>query len=138
MSIPSSIVFVCLHGAAKSVIAATHCQRMAEEYGRTVRVRACGVEPDATIPAPVIAGLLGDGFDVPTRLPAPLNAASLDGAELIVSIGCDVANVADVAASGAAVIRWDDVPQVSDGYDAARDIIVVHLERLLNDLERLS
>jgi arsenate reductase len=134
MPIPTSIVFVCLHGAAKSVIAATHYQRMAEGYGRTVRVTACGVEPDATIPAPVIAGLLGDGFVVGTRPPAPLNAESLDGAELIVSIGCDVANVADVAASGAAVIRWDDVPQVSEGYDAARDIIVAHLERMLNDL----
>jgi protein-tyrosine-phosphatase len=134
MPIPTSIVFVCLHGAAKSVIAATHCQRMAEEYGRTVRVTACGVEPDATIPAPVIAGLRGDGFDMSPGPPAPLNAASLDGAELIVSIGCDISNVADVAASGAAVVRWDGVPQVSDGYDAARDIIVAHLERLLNDL----
>src|SRR5687768_9288025 len=129
---PTSIVFVCLHGAAKSVIAATHYQQMAKAYGRTVRVTACGVEPDATIPAPVIAGLLGDGFDVGTRPPTPLNAESLEGAELIVSIGCDVSNVADVEASGAGVIQWDDVPQVSDGYDAARDIIVAHLERLLN------
>jgi hypothetical protein len=32
--------------------------------------------------------------------------------------------------------RWDDVPAVSDGYQAARDVVVGHVAALLDDLQR--
>ena len=47
-------VFVCPHGAAKSVIAAEYFQRMARQDGRDIQAVAYGVDPDAEIPATVV------------------------------------------------------------------------------------
>ena len=63
------VVFACLHGSAKSVIAAEQCQRLARERGLVVEAMATGVEPDAEISLPVIRGLLAEGIDVRGRRP---------------------------------------------------------------------
>ena len=44
-----TVVFVCLHGAAKSLIAATLFQRLADERGLAVRSTFAGTEPDPAI-----------------------------------------------------------------------------------------
>jgi len=125
------VVFVCLHGSAKSVIAAEQCQRLARERGLVVEAMATGVEPDAEIPLPVIRGLLAEGIDVRGRRPRRVSGDDLAAASRVVALGCDLT---DVAAPGVAIERWDDVPAVSDDFGAARDAIVAHLRRLLSDL----
>lgn len=45
------IVFVCEHGSAKSVIAASEFERMAKKEGLAVNILARGTNPDAEIPA---------------------------------------------------------------------------------------
>jgi hypothetical protein len=52
----------------------------------------------------------------------------LDSATRIVSFGCDI-----TPARGQRVDQWD-VPAVSDGYEAARERIVAHVERLVGEL----
>jgi hypothetical protein len=52
----------------------------------------------------------------------------LQSASRIVSFGCDVTPKA-----GVPVDQWD-VPNISDGYEAARDLIVEKVERLVADL----
>ena len=63
----------------------------------------------------------------PSR-PRPVTLYDLASASRIVSFGCDVA-----PAKGQRVDQWD-VPAVSDGYAAARDRIVAHVERLVAEL----
>jgi hypothetical protein len=43
---PSRVLFVCLHGAAKSVVAAAHFRRLAGAAGLGIEAVAAGTEPD--------------------------------------------------------------------------------------------
>src|SRR5689334_20099632 len=65
----STVVFVCEHGAAKSVIAAAHFNRLATERGLPFRAISRGTKPDDAVAAGVRAGLASDGIDVSTWRP---------------------------------------------------------------------
>jgi len=122
------VLFVCLHGAAKSVVAAAHFRRLAATRGLAVGAVAAGTEPDRELAPAAVKGLAADGLEpAPTR-PRPVTLYDLDTAARVVSFGCDVA-----PARGQRVEQWD-VPAVSDGYAAARDRIVANVERLVGEL----
>ena len=125
---PRRVLFVCLHGAAKSVVAAAHFRRLAVARGLAVDAVAAGTEPDAELAPGAVKGLTGDGLTPTPARPRPITLYDLDAATRIVSFGCDVA-----PARGQRVEQWD-VPAVSDGYDAARTRIVANVEQLIADL----
>ena len=125
---PSRVLFVCLHGAAKSVVAAAHFRRLAKARGLTLDAAAAGTEPDAELAPAAVKGLAGDGLTAAPARPRPLTRYDLESATRVVSFGCDV-----TPARGQRVEQWD-VPAVSDGYAAARDRIVANVERLVADL----
>jgi len=133
MTTTPTVLFVCLHGSAKSLIAAEHFRRLAAQRGLRVEAQSAGLEPDAQIPPRVIEGLSGDGIDVRGRQPRPVMASEVGQASHVVTFACDLGAMD----SGApARIRWDDVPAVSDGYKPARDVIVARVTSLLDELSR--
>jgi arsenate reductase (thioredoxin) len=127
-----TVVFVCLHGAAKSVIAAACLNSLSAERGVDIRATAAGVEPEPEIPFHVRAGLREEGLDVSGHRPRSVTREELAAAWRVVSFGCDLGSIAP---PGLAVERWDDVPLVSDGFDAARDAIAGRVQRLLGECE---
>jgi protein-tyrosine-phosphatase len=129
-----SVLFVCLHGAAKSVIAAHYLEQMAAARGIPLRASSAGLEPDEAIPPHVVAGLREEGIDVRVAPPALATEALVNGADHVVSFGCDVAGL---GARGD-VTRWDDVPMVSDGYAEARAAIVTRVQELLDHLSSIA
>lgn len=122
------VLFVCLHGAAKSVVAAAHFRRLAAARGLAVEAVAAGTEPDAELTPAAVKGLAHEGLPVRPARPRPVTLHDLDSAARVVSFGCDLA-----PARGQRVDQWD-VPAVSDGYEAARDRIVRNVERLVSEL----
>jgi arsenate reductase (thioredoxin) len=130
MTATRTVVFVCLHGAAKSVIASAYLNRLAEERGLDVRASAAGIEPEPDIPPLVREGLLREGLDIGHLRPRSVARDELASAWRVVSFGCDLSYVAP---PGRTVERWDDVPLVSDGFPAARDAIAARVRRLLNE-----
>jgi arsenate reductase (thioredoxin) len=127
----STVLFVCLHGSAKSLIAAEHLARLARSRGVPVRAESVGIEPDPDVPPHVVAGLAGDGIDVRGYTPRAATADRLAEASHIISFGCDVGTMLPASVFAE---RWDEVPLVSEGYDAARDVIVQRVKRLLEAL----
>ena len=127
---PIDILFVCLHGSAKSVVAAAYCRRLAAERGLRISVGSAGVEPDSEVSAPTIAGLAADGLDVPISYPNGLTGALLSPSCLVVSFGCDL----EPFRPDRAVIDWSDVPAVSDGYVDAREVILSRVASLLDQI----
>jgi protein-tyrosine-phosphatase len=125
---PSRVLFVCLHGAAKSVVAAAHFRRLAAVRGLPIGAVAAGTEPDRELAPAAVNGLAADGLEAAPLRPRPVTLYDLDTATRVVSFGCDVA-----PARGQRVDQWD-VPAVSDGYAAARDRIVAQVERLVAEL----
>jgi len=63
------VLFVCLHGSAKSLIAAEYFNRLASARGLDASATSAGTEPDDAIPPRVVSGLAGDGIDVAGRRP---------------------------------------------------------------------
>jgi protein-tyrosine-phosphatase len=122
------VVFVCLHGAAKSVVAAAHFRRLAANRGLTIDAVAAGTDPDPELAPAAVKGLATDGLAAAPARPRPVTLYDLDSATRVVSFGCDVAST-----KGQPVEQWD-VPAVSDGYAAARDGIVSNVERLVSEL----
>lgn len=123
-------MFVCLHGAAKSVIAAAHFQRLANERGLRADATFAGTEPDTEIAPRVITELLAQGADVQGLRPRLVTSADVASASRIVTFGCDIAALNPAVP----VERWDDVPAVSDGYAAAREAIEARVTRLVDEL----
>jgi protein-tyrosine-phosphatase len=122
------ILFVCLHGAAKSVVAAAHFRRLAAGRGVVADAVAAGTQPDAELAPAAVKGLAGDGLPATPARPRPVTLYDLDSAARVVSFGCEVA-----PPRGQRVEQWD-VPAVSEGYAAARDRIVANVERLVAEL----
>src|SRR5262245_309447 len=121
----SRMLFVCLHGAAKSVVAAAHFRRLAEEHGLAIDAVAAGTEPDPELAPGAVKGLAADGLPAMPSRPRPVTLYDLESAARVVSFGCDV-----TPTRGQRVDQWT-VPAVSDGYAAAREQIVANVERLI-------
>jgi protein-tyrosine-phosphatase len=122
------VLFVCQHGAAKSVVGAAHFRRLAAARGLDVTAAAAGTEPDAELGPKAVKGLAGDGLVPAPSRPRPVTLYDLASASRVVSFGCDV-----TTKSGVVVDQWE-VPAVSDGYEAARDRIVEKVQRLVAEL----
>jgi arsenate reductase len=125
-----AVVFVCEHGAAKSVIATTYFNKIAAERGLRARAIYRGVNPQTDLSVAALKGLREDGLAVPDQKPSPISQGDVDAATVIFAIGCTLPSSA--SKSGKAV-TWDDVPD-DKGYGAARDAIKKHVERLVDDL----
>jgi arsenate reductase len=125
-----TVVFVCEHGAAKSVIATAYFNKLAAERGLRARAIYRGVNPDPALSAAALKGLRDDGLPLPTESPSRIADADVDRASVIFAIGCTLPSRA--AASGKAD-NWNDIPG-DQGYAAMRDAVKKHVERLVEDL----
>jgi arsenate reductase len=123
------VLFVCLHGAAKSVLAAADFERMAKERGLPIAAESAGTEPGPEIAPPVLAALKAEGVDMAGQKPRLVTREMAAGATRVVAFGCGLGTAAP---DGNRIEQWEDVPNVSDGLPAARAVIRAHIERLLD------
>ena len=126
---PLNVVFICEHGAAKSVVAAAWLRREAAHAGLSLRAEARGTAPADALSAAAVSGLLSDRFGPDESVPQRLRAADVATAWRVVVFGPEVTS--EVA--GAAPVETWTVPAVIEGYAAARDAIVERLAPLLRD-----
>src|SRR5687767_4851917 len=124
------VVFVCEHGAAKSVIAAAHFNRLAAQRGLGVRAIARGGDPQPQPSTATVAGLRGDGLLPAPSVPQPLTGRDVRGSAHLVAFDCAAPSMKSLSAVGTC---WDDVPPISEGYAAARDKIRDHVTALLDE-----
>jgi hypothetical protein len=124
-----TIVFVCRYGSAKSVIAARFFNRMAGEEGLPFHAVARGIEPEPVIPPYVREPIRADHFEIGTEeKPVALDAGETLDAAAVICIMCKLPP--EQLAVARRSIEWTDVPDLSDGYTAARDRILGHMKEL--------
>ena len=128
----TKVAFVCLHGSAKSLIAAEYFNRLAREHGLDFKATTSGPEPDAEVPPNVIDGLRSHAIDVGGYRPTLISAAGLADADLIVSFACDAGMR---LAPDKPVQRWDECPAVSDDFETAWRFITGHVDQLFRHLK---
>ena len=125
-----TILFVCEHGSAKSVVAAAHFNRIAAARGLPFHAISRGTAPDAEMATPAVEGLLGDGLKPGDPAPAKLEQGHLDAAVRVVTF-CALPPELQARSP---VEQWE-VPPVSTEYAASRDAMLLRIERLLLELD---
>jgi arsenate reductase len=124
-----TVLFVCEHGSAKSVVAAAHFNRIAADRGLPFRAISRGTVPDPEMAPAAVKGLLGDGLKPADPAPTKLTQSDLDTAARVVTF-CDLPPDLKTATP---VERWE-VPPVSTEYAKSREAMLGLMERLLLEL----
>jgi protein-tyrosine-phosphatase len=124
-----TILFVCEHGSAKSVVAAAHFNRIAAARGLPFRAISRGTVPDADMAPAAVEGLLGDGLKPGDPAPTKLEQWDLDAAVRVVTF-CALPPEFQARSP---MEQWE-VPPVSTEYAASREAMLVQIERLLLEL----
>jgi arsenate reductase len=125
-----TVLFVCEHGAAKSVIAAAYFDKLARERGLPYRAVFRGSTPDPELSPATRAGLTKEGFDVRTWAPSLVTARDVEQAARVVVFAAPLPG--DAAASK--VSDWNDVTAAGSGYDALSGAIRTRVEQLIEQL----
>jgi protein-tyrosine-phosphatase len=125
-----AVVFVCEHGAAKSVIATAYFNKLAAERNLPYRATFRGTSPQDELSVRAVDGLKADGITVPSGKPSAITDADVAGATHIFAIGCTLPDTARRSGKSA---DWSDVPD-DQGYGPMRDAIVRHVTQVLNEL----
>jgi arsenate reductase (thioredoxin) len=128
------ILFVCEHGAAKSILAATYFNKLASEKGLKIRALARGTHPDLELSQKTVSGLLADGLSPSNERPIKLSSTDLENARQLV-IFCELPIE---YRSNVIVHEWQDVPPVSEDYVMARDKILENLRLLIDQMHQES
>ena len=124
------IIFVCAHGAAKSILAAAYFNKLAHDRNVGLTAVARGTHPDPALSSKTITGLRDDGLIPTESIPTKLTREEMETAQRVVSFCA----LPDEYLQKAVVKYWHDIPDISEDYGRARDAIVEHLEELIKDL----
>jgi protein-tyrosine-phosphatase len=125
----TTILFMCPHNAAKSLLAAAYCRQMAAERQLELHILTAGTEPDDEPAAAVLALLRSEGLAVSGDKPHRVTEEELARADWIISMGCDLTGLISPVT---AVAHWDDIPPPSQDLMGARQAIMNHLEQFMN------
>jgi len=125
-----TIIFVCEHGAAKSIVAATYFNSLADEWNLSMRAIARGTIPEQQLSAQAIEGLRQDGLTPAETSPQKLTSTEIASAERVVSF-CELP---EEYQTKIILEQWNGIPPVGEDYEKARDIIVAKIEVLMKEL----
>jgi arsenate reductase len=116
MSDKPSVLFVCIHNAGRSQMAAAYLTHLA---GDRVEVRSAGSAPADTVNPAVVEALLEDGIDIRHETPTVLTNKAVQESDVVITMGCgDVCPVYP----GKRYEDWKLDDPAGQGVDAVRPI----------------
>ena len=132
---PPTVLFMCPHGAAKSVLASAYFERLAKERGLSVRVESGGTDPDPAVSAAVADHLKRQGYPAPGSNPRKVTPEDFESADVVISIGCDLSGLGQPRGR---LVRWDEVPPPSEDFARADEAIRKRVIQLIEELVRTA
>ncbi|MDQ0260588.1 arsenate reductase [Sinomonas atrocyanea] len=85
MSGKPSVLFVCVHNAGRSQMAAAYLDHLS---GGRVEVRSAGSEPAATVNPAAVEAMLEEGIDIRTQKPKVLTTEAVKDSDVVITMGC--------------------------------------------------
>lgn len=85
MSNRPTVLFVCVHNAGRSQMAAGYLQHLA---GDRVRVFSAGSEPADRVNAVAVQAMAEDGIDIAGAEPAVLETDTVRESDVVITMGC--------------------------------------------------
>ena len=85
MSSRPSVLFVCVHNAGRSQMAAAYLTHLA---GDRVEVRSAGSAPAESVNPAVVAALAEEGIDISHETPKVLTVDAVKESDVVITMGC--------------------------------------------------
>jgi len=85
MSSKPSVLFVCVHNAGRSQMAAAYLTHLA---GDRVDVRSAGSAPADTVNPAVVAAMAEEGIDISAQTPKILTVDAVKTSDVVITMGC--------------------------------------------------
>ena len=130
MSRPS-VLFVCIHNAGRSQMAAGFLRALA---GDAIAVRSAGSEPAAQINPAAVEAMAEAGIDISGQTPALLTREAVESSDVVITMGC---GDACPVFPGISYRNWELDDPAGKGLDAVRPIrddIKARVEALVAEL----
>lgn len=80
-----SVLFVCVHNAGRSQMAAGYLQALA---GDRIEVLSAGSQPADQVNAVAVAAMAEDGIDIASEQPKLLTDSAVEQADVVITMGC--------------------------------------------------
>jgi arsenate reductase len=128
---PPEVLFVCVHNAGRSQMAAGFLDNLAD--GR-VSVRSAGSEPGEEINPQAVEAMAERGIDISKKLPKPLTDDGVRAADVVITMGC---GDACPIYPGKRYEDWDLEDPAGKDLDTVRrirDEIEARVQRLVGEL----
>jgi len=131
MSAKPSVLFVCVHNAGRSQMAAGWLTHLA---GDRIEVRSAGSAPANEVNPAVVAAMAEVGIDISAQSPKILTTGAVEASDVCITMGCgDVCPVFP----GKRYLDWTLDDPAGQGIDAVRPIrdeIKTRVEALIEEL----
>ena len=85
MSTPPTVLFVCVHNAGRSQMAAGYLQHLA---GDRVEVLSAGSEPADQVNPVAVEAMREEGIDITAATPKVLIPDAVQGSDVVITMGC--------------------------------------------------
>ena len=131
MSDKPSVLFVCVHNAGRSQMAAAWLTHLA---GDRVEVRSAGSVPADTVNPAVVEAMREVGIDIAHAQPKVLTVGAVQASDVVITMGC---GDACPVFPGKTYLDWDlDDPagQSVEAVRPVRDEIRTRIEALIGDI----
>ena len=131
MSDKPSVLFVCVHNAGRSEMAAAYLSRLS---GDAVEVRSAGSAPAHQINPAAVQAMAEEGIDITAEHPKVLTVDAVKASDVVITMGCgDTCPIFP----GKRYEDWDLDDPAGQGLDAVRPIrdeIRARITTLLGEL----
>lgn len=81
----ASVLFVCIHNAGRSQMAAAYLTHLA---GDRVEVRSAGSNPGTAVNPSAVAAMLEEGIDMSHETPKVLTVEAVQASDYVITMGC--------------------------------------------------
>lgn len=111
-----SVLFVCVHNAGRSQMAAAFLTHLA---GDRVQVRSAGSAPAGTVNPAVVEAMSEAGIDISAEVPKVLTVEAVQASDVVITMGCgDTCPVFP----GKRYLDWELPDPAGRGVEAVRPI----------------
>jgi protein-tyrosine-phosphatase len=132
MTIKASVLFVCIHNAGRSQMAAGYLKHLA---GDRIEVRSAGTEPGDKVNPAAVEAMAEEGIDISVNFPKKLTDEAVKESDYVITMGCG-----DTCPffPGKTYLDWPLDDPAGQGVDAVRpirDAVRAKVEALIAEID---
>ncbi len=131
MSDRPSVLFVCVHNAGRSQMAAAYLTHLA---GDRIEVRSAGSAPADSVNPAVVEAMAEEGIDISAETPKVLTVEAVQDSDVVITMGCGDACPIFPGKRYEDWVLEDPAGQGVDAVRPIRDDIRGRIEALIDEL----